>query len=173
MVYWSVLSFFKAHSGCFCHLPKQCNFGYMHRLILPPYAVSVPNIQLWSSCSRSRVGSASLKRGKQNPISFLINSMTVSVTFLSRDCLAGSDCGHHAVGLPYRSSLNLSLPSPCFRTLLSSIQRQIAKSKEVHQVKNNARNDFSTLPTTPQHPTCGRCILVHVSEWTYTCYKWT
>lgn len=40
-------------------LPKECGFGYLQKLVLPPYAVSMPNISLWSSCSYRRRSSAS------------------------------------------------------------------------------------------------------------------
>lgn len=43
-----------AHSSCHFMLPKECGFGYLHKLVLPPYAVSMPNITLWSSCSQRR-----------------------------------------------------------------------------------------------------------------------
>ena len=41
-------------------LPKECGFGYLHKLVLPPYAVSMPNPTLWSSCSQNRCRSATL-----------------------------------------------------------------------------------------------------------------
>ena len=41
-------------------LPKECGFGYLHKLVLPPYAVSMPNTTLWSSCSQNRCRSATL-----------------------------------------------------------------------------------------------------------------
>ncbi|XP_027044816.1 diacylglycerol kinase theta-like isoform X2 [Pocillopora damicornis] len=47
-----------AHSSCQFMLPKECGFGYLHKLLLPPYAVSMPNVTLWSSCSESRCKSA-------------------------------------------------------------------------------------------------------------------
>ncbi|XP_078382985.1 diacylglycerol kinase theta-like isoform X2 [Oculina patagonica] len=49
-----------AHSSCHYMLPRECGFGYLHKLVLPPYAVSMPNIALWSSCSQSRRASTSI-----------------------------------------------------------------------------------------------------------------
>ncbi|XP_067048570.1 diacylglycerol kinase theta-like isoform X1 [Acropora muricata] len=48
-----------AHSSCHLMLPKECGFGYLHKLVLPPYAVSMSNITLWSSCSHRRSSRAS------------------------------------------------------------------------------------------------------------------
>ena len=50
----------QAHSSCHYMLPKECGFGYLHKLVLPPYAVSMPNTTLWSSCSQNRCRSATL-----------------------------------------------------------------------------------------------------------------
>ena len=50
----------QAHSSCHYMLPKQCGFGYLHKFVLPPYAVSMPNTTLWSSCSQNRCRSATL-----------------------------------------------------------------------------------------------------------------
>ncbi|KAJ7358722.1 hypothetical protein OS493_022166 [Desmophyllum pertusum] len=52
-----------AHSSCHYVLPKECGFGYLHKLVLPPYAVSMPNIALWSSCSQVRCRSTTLSSG--------------------------------------------------------------------------------------------------------------
>ncbi|XP_073252302.1 diacylglycerol kinase theta-like [Porites lutea] len=49
-----------AHSSCHLMLPKECGFGYLHKLVLPPYAVSMPNLTLWSSCSQKRSRTATL-----------------------------------------------------------------------------------------------------------------
>ncbi|KAM7435763.1 hypothetical protein ABFA07_014370 [Porites harrisoni] len=49
-----------AHSSCHLMLPKECGFGYLHKLVLPPYAVSMPNLTLWSSCSQKRSRAATL-----------------------------------------------------------------------------------------------------------------
>ncbi|XP_020604326.1 diacylglycerol kinase theta-like isoform X2 [Orbicella faveolata] len=54
---WCGLS---AHSSCHYMLPKECGFGYLQKLVLPPYAVSMPNTTLWSSCSQNRCRSATL-----------------------------------------------------------------------------------------------------------------
>lgn len=56
--------YLQAHSSCQFMLPKECGFGYLHKLLLPPYAVSMPNVTLWSSCSESRCKSAT-SRGKE------------------------------------------------------------------------------------------------------------
>lgn len=50
----------QAHSSCHYMLPKECGFGYLQKLVLPPYAVSMPNTTLWSSCSQNRCRSATL-----------------------------------------------------------------------------------------------------------------
>ena len=42
---------FKAHSGCSAQVTKLCDFGDFNRLILPPYAVFVPNLALWRRMS--------------------------------------------------------------------------------------------------------------------------
>ena len=52
--------FTQAHSSCHLMLPKECGFGYLHKLVLPPYAVSMPNLTLWSSCSQKRSRAATL-----------------------------------------------------------------------------------------------------------------
>jgi len=60
-------------------LPKDCGFGYLHKLVLPPYAVSMPNITLWSSCSKTRSRTATLGNSDEDdgivPDDPLLNNM--------------------------------------------------------------------------------------------------
>ena len=40
-----------AHSGCYRQIKEQCDFGDFRRLLLPPYAVSLPNLAVWKKMS--------------------------------------------------------------------------------------------------------------------------
>ncbi|CAB4002676.1 diacylglycerol kinase theta isoform X4, partial [Paramuricea clavata] len=40
-----------AHSGCYGHVTKQCDYGDFNHLMLPPSAVSLPNLALWRRMS--------------------------------------------------------------------------------------------------------------------------
>ncbi|XP_046839229.1 diacylglycerol kinase theta-like [Xenia sp. Carnegie-2017] len=36
-----------AHSGCYRRITSSCDFGYFNHLMLPPYALSIPNLAVW------------------------------------------------------------------------------------------------------------------------------
>lgn len=75
----SCFNHLQAHSSCHYMLPKECGFGYLHKLVLPPYAVSMPNTTLWSSCSQNRCRSATFsgERGVINTLSSSSPSLLV------------------------------------------------------------------------------------------------
>ena len=93
----------QAHSSCHHMLPKECGFGYLHKLVLPPYAVSMPNTTLWSSCSQNRCRSATLG-GKLGVVN------TSSSSFCS--LLTSREWGHQSV-----FSKQLSLLAPHLASL--------------------------------------------------------
>ena len=38
--------YFQAHTACYKQLPVECSFGCLRQIMVPPYAVSVPRMDI-------------------------------------------------------------------------------------------------------------------------------